>query len=378
VIYSRLILLFGFLSTSPVILAQANLFDFGGSYHAGAYSNAVAVADLNGDGKLDLVVASYDTNNVTILLGNGAGTFTESVGSPFAAGARPSSVSLGDFNGDGHPDIALINPTDLVPIGSNGFLGSVRLFLGKGDGQFAAAAGSPFAVPGGIGFLTSSAVALDINRDGRLDLAVAMGSGISVLIGDGAGGFIPAVKVALHGDCINALTAADFNHDGNLDVAFTYSCNGVGVKLGLGDGHGAFGPETMLDNRFILDGPGSIASGDFNGDGIPDLLIGNGGNVTVWYFPASGPYNDPSGQRFFSLGYAGALVTGDFNGDGKLDWAAALSNLNSVAVMLNDGAGGFTPAPGSPYAVGMTPASIAVGDFNGTGSSTWSPVTKMT
>jgi uncharacterized protein (TIGR03437 family) len=123
----------------------------------------------------------------------------------------------------------------------------------------------------------------------------------------------------------------------------------------------------MLDNRFILDGPGSIASGDFNGDGIPDLLIGNGGNVTVWYVPASGPYNDPSRQRFFSLGYAGALVTGDFNGDGKLDWAAALSNLNSVAVMLNDGAGGFTPAPGSPYAVGMTPTSIAVGDFNGDG-----------
>lgn len=189
-IYSRLILV-GFLSTPAVILAQANLFNLGGSYHAGAYSNAVATADLNGDGKLDFVIASYDTKTVTILLGNGAGTFTEPAGSPFAAGARPGSVSLGDFNGDGHPDIALTNPADLVPIGNNRFegTGSVRLFLGKGDGQFTAAAGSPFPVQGTIG-VTSSAVAVDIDHDGRLDLVVAMSSGISVLIGDGAGGLI--------------------------------------------------------------------------------------------------------------------------------------------------------------------------------------------
>jgi len=344
--YSHLILLAGFFSMPAVILAQANLFNFGGSYHAGAKSNYVAVADLNADGRPDLVIASHDTRNLTVLLGNGSGTFTESAGSPFAAGASPTSVTVGDFNSDGHPDITVTEAT-----------GAVRLFLGRGDGQFTEASGSPFPVPG---LDTVTSAARDMNGDGRLDLVVATALGLNVLIGDGAGGFIPAVNLVLHGSGVNAFAVADLNGDGNLDIAFTDSS---WVYLELGDGHGVFHPDFQSGFRT----PGSIASGDLNGDGIPDLVFYNGGSVTVWYLSATGQNVLPAAARNFFLGYAGALVTGDFNGDGKLDWAAALSNSNSVAVMLNDGAGGFNPAPGSPYAVGITPISIAIGDFNGDG-----------
>src|ERR1700732_4813106 len=103
------------------LLGQANLFNFGGSLHAGANPRAVAVADLNRDGNQDLIIANYGSDNVTILLGNGKGGFTEPTGSPFSAGGEPTSVAVGDFNGDGHLDLAVSNYLSIIPLGSGAF-----------------------------------------------------------------------------------------------------------------------------------------------------------------------------------------------------------------------------------------------------------------
>ena len=108
------ILVLGVTCSSSRLLAQSNLFNFGGSYHAGWNPRAVAVADLNNDGNQDLIIANYGSNNVTILLGNGKGEFTEPAGSPFAAGREPTSVAVGDFNGDNRLDLAIAPQVDML------------------------------------------------------------------------------------------------------------------------------------------------------------------------------------------------------------------------------------------------------------------------
>ena len=141
----------------------------------------MAVADFNGDGKLDLVTANYGDNfSVSVLLGDGTGGFTAAPGSPFMAGSAPGSVAVGDFNGDGKPDLAVAHNS------SN----NVTVLLGNGSGGFTAAPGSPF--PAGSG--PDSVAVGDFNGDGKPDLAIAnyIDSTVTVLLGNGAGGFTPA------------------------------------------------------------------------------------------------------------------------------------------------------------------------------------------
>ena len=181
-------------------------------FPAGSQPNSVAVGDFNGDGKPDLAIANYNSNNVTVLLGNGTGGFTAAPGSPFPAGVQPYSVAVGDLNGDGKPDLAIANVAS----------GDVTVLLGSGTGGFTAASGSPFAV----GSFPESVVVADFNADGKLDLAVAgvglyesTGMNVTVLLGDGTGGF-KAVQggPAATGNSPTALATADFNEDGRLGI----------------------------------------------------------------------------------------------------------------------------------------------------------------
>ena len=336
----------------------------GSPFAAGSNSVSVAVGDFNGDGKPDFATANTGDNTVTVFLGDGSGGFTTAPGSPFGVGSGPFSVAVGDFNGDGKLDLATANPN------SN----NVTVLLGNGSGGFTAAPGSPFAV----GTLPNSIVVADFNGDGRLDLATAnlYSNDVTVLLGNGSGGFTAAPGSPFGTGTGSGMqtgpfgvAAGDFNGDGKLDLATANYNSSSNVTVLLGNGLGGF-TAAAGSPFFVGNDPLSVAVGDFNGDGKLDLATANyGGNVAVLLGNGSGGFTAAPGSPFAAA--AGStpkwVAVGDFNGDGKLDLATADGGGDSITVLLGDGSGGFTAAPGSPFGAGGNPNTVAVGDFNGDG-----------
>jgi sigma-B regulation protein RsbU (phosphoserine phosphatase) len=302
---------------------------------------SVAVADLNDDGRPDLVVTDNGGGEVHIFLGNGDGLFQEA-GRYRAGPSQASSVAVGDFNGDGIPDLAVTS------------IAGVSVFLGYGDGSF------HDALPFGAGRRPSSVAVGDVNGDGFLDLVVtnADDNTVSVLLGNGDGSFQTA-RNSSTGAQPTSVALADFNRDGRLDLAAADGADyTVSVLLGNGDGsfdsapHFAAGP-----------GPESVAVGDFNGDGIPDLAVANLAGVSVLLGNGDGSFQP---ARTFSAGNDPlAVAVGDFNGDGVLDLVEANYGSDDVTVLLGNGDGSFQGARNFP--AGSRPDSVAVGDFDGDG-----------
>jgi hypothetical protein len=313
-------------------------------YAVGIVPDSVAVGDFNGDGKLDLAVANEFSNNVSVLLGNGDGTFQYAPN--FAVGTGPVSLAMGDFNGDGKPDLAVVN--------QNGY--SVSIFLGNGDGTFQTTRNYA------VGTNPDSVVVGDFNGDGKLDLAVAnSGSNtVSVLLGNGDGSFQTAQNYAVATNP-DSVAVGDFNGDGKLDLAVA---NGVSnnVSLLLGNGDGTF---QAAKNFGAGGGPVSIAVGDFNGDGKADLAVANLFGNTVSVLPGNGDGSFQAAQNFAVGNHPFSVTVGDFNGDGKADLAVANLFGNTVSVLLGNGDSTFQTA--QSFAAGGAPASIAVADFNGDG-----------
>ncbi len=282
------------------------------------------------------------------------GQFTAAPGSPFPAGTGPGSVAVGDFNGDGKLDLAIADARS----------DSLTVLLGNGTGGFTAAPGSPFPA----GQTPVSVVVGDFNGDARPDLAIADLSGyVTVLLGNGTGGFTAASGSPFPaGSGPESVAVGDFNGDGKLDLAIA---NGTGdnvtVLLGNGTGGFAAAPGSPFPAG---SGPQSVAVGDFNGDGHPDLAIpnANGGNVTVLLGNGTGGFTPAPGSPFPAGSGLESVAVGDFNVDGKPDLVIANGDSGNVTVLLGDGSGGFAAAPGSPFPV-VAPRSIAVADFNGDG-----------
>jgi FG-GAP-like repeat/Putative Ig domain/Beta-propeller repeat len=325
----------------------------GGPFAAGIQPRSVATGDFNGDGIPDVATANYGSANVTVLLGNRSGGFTPAAGSPFATETSPESVAVGDFNGDGIQDLAVANES-----------GTLTVLLGNGSGGFTPAAGSPFAAG-----VDPDAIAIgDFNGDGIQDLAVANSDGsLTVLLGNGSGGFTATAGTSFVGGFPFSVVVGDFNGDGIADLA-TANTGFNNVTVLLGNGSGGFTPAP--GSPFAAGtNPGSLVVGDFNGDGIQDLATANYGsyNVTVLLGNGSGGFAAAPGSPFGVGTNPDSVVVGDFNGDGIQDLATANYGSDNVTVLVGTGSGGFTPMTGGPLAVGASPASLAVADFNGDG-----------
>jgi len=344
-----------FLFTSQSMLGQSPIFPSVTNIPVGSFPSSVAMADFNGDRHLDLAVVNNGANTVTVLLGNGLGGFSAAVGSPFAVGSGPTSAAVGDFNRDGKLDLAITNSNDQT----------VTVLLGNGLGGFVAARGSPF--PAGDG--PFSVVVGDFNRDGKPDLAVvdtADGT-VTILLGDGLGGFTAAGGSPFPvGVSPVSLATGDYNGDGNPDLAVANAGdNTVTVLLGDGLGHFSAAPASPI---LVGSTPFSILVSDFNADSKPDLAIVNtaSNTVTVLLGNGSGGFV-PSGGSPFPVGSAPfSIAAGDFNLDNKADLAIANLGDGTVSVLLGDGKGEFILDPG-PGPIGAALESIAVGDLNGDG-----------
>ena len=235
-----------------------SLFGAATNFAVGTSPLSIAVGDFNGDARQDLAVANEFSGNVSILLGNGAGSFG-AAGPTGSTGLRPISIAVGDFNGDARQDLAVANRDSA----------HISILLGNGAGSFGI---TNFAVG-----INSHGVAVgDFNGDARQDLAVTNGgSNVSILLGNGAGSFGTATIFAAGSGTIG-VAVGDFNGDARQDLAVTNG--GSNVSILLGNGVGSFGTTTIFAAG---SGPNSVAVGNFNGDAKQDLAVTNGGSSNV-------------------------------------------------------------------------------------------------
>jgi hypothetical protein len=328
----------------------------------------MTVADFNEDGKPDLAVA---TNvRVAVLLGNGDGTFINASGSPVPIPSPPyddfASPHLGpivaaDFDHSGHQGFA-------VAIIQNA---AAAILLGDGNGTF---------IPSSASFANakdptiSALAAADFNADGDVDLAIAnqiYGSGF-VFLGYGAGAFTVAGSITTTGFPM-AIAVGDFNRDGKLDAIVaseggspTSGTGGAGVAVSLGNGDGTFTSANDSPIPFAQH-LSAIATADFNRDGKLDVAVTASSTNIVYILLGNGDGTFGTSTSITVGTAPGAIVAEDFNADGKLDLAVANFQDNTVTLLLGNGDGTFIEASASPYPVGNGPYQIVAADFNGDG-----------
>jgi FG-GAP-like repeat len=326
---------------------------------------SIAVADVNHDGKPDIIVANMASETVSVLLGDGKGHFAPAPGSPFPCGPAPNDISVGDINGDGNPDLVIANTG--TPY--------LTVLLGDGHGRFAPSPHSPF-VTGSYPHVHGVAVAdftgngnldvvtdswghnqilmipgdgrgnlilpgrffnvgkrpyqrlrsADFNKDGHPDVVTTdIGSNaVTILLGDGNGGFHEAPGSPFPaGAAPWGVAIYDLKHDGNLDlVTIPYApevqdSSQIGVTVLLGDGRGGF--TTMPGSPLSLagcEGPDRVAAGDINGDGFGDIVVSCAQNDKLFLYLGSKNGTFRRSTLDVQTGWSG-LAIADLNGDGR-------------------------------------------------------------
>jgi hypothetical protein len=305
----------------------------------------IVATDLNGDGRLDLVTADGFSQSLTVLLGNGDGTFTAAARP--ATGNYPDGIAVGDFNQDGIPDLAVTNYYD----------STITILLGKGDGTFTAAAG--LTTPDDVRQIVTG----DFNRDGVLDLAISNDNSVTVFLGNGDGTFTTRGTFNTGNGPNYSLAVADLNGDGKLDLVTTNEADNT-LSILTGNGDGTF---TASSTPATGTQPTAVTIADFNGDGIPDLAVVNQGAAVLTILLGDGEGGFTAAPSPAVPSGSGQIAAGDFNHDGIVDLAVANSSGNSVAVLTGNGDGTFTQA--ATPATGNYPVSLAAADLNGDGIS---------
>lgn len=328
----------------------------GSPIRIGSSPRDIALGDLNRDGKLDIVTCN-EGDTVTLFLGNGRGGFTPAPGPAIAEAAH--IIAIGDVNNDRSLDLALSHH-DAV---------GVTILLGNGAGRFSPAVGSPFAAHQGARAHNHGLALNDINSDGNLDITTSNQdeNSVSVLLGNGKGGFTPAQGSPFPvGRSPYPHVVADVNRDKNLDI-ITPNVRSNNVSVLLGNGRGGFAPAAGSPFTVAFR-PYYVAVGDVNGDGSPDLVTTHDdvNLMSTLLGDGSGGFAAAPGSPLDLGRRAYKLLSSDVNGDSLSDLVVGTEASDSVAVLLGSKDGRYLPAPGSPYSAGRNPR-IAVGDANGDG-----------
>jgi gliding motility-associated-like protein len=325
-------------------------------FTVGTTPEVVVTSDFNGDGNVDFGAVNLNSNNISIRLGNGSGGFSSPAVAEVSVGNEPQSLAIGDLNGDGNPDFVTCNKND----------NSVSIRLGDGLGGFT----SPTVAEISVGNGPEGLVLGDFNGDGNIDLAAAnnFGNDISIRLGNGLGGFTsPTVAEISVGSGPEGLVLADFNGDGNVDLA---AANRLGndVSIRLGDGLGGFSSPSTPEIAVGVQ-PTRLAIGDFNLDGNLDFAASNSvdNNVSIRLGDGAGGFTSPAIPEIVLGTAPEGLIIADFDGDGNPDLAGANFSDDNVSIRLGDGSASFTSPPTSELVVGRFPRSVAAGDFNGDG-----------
>ncbi len=322
------------------ILSWGN-FTLASSPGVGSYPKSVVAADVNGDGKLDLISASFGDSTLTVLTNNGSGGFGSNA--TLNVGSGPYSVVAADVNGDGKVDL----------ISANFYDGTLTVLTNNGRGGFGFNATLP------VGGGPQSVVAADVNGDGKVDLISANldDDTLTVLTNNGSGGFGSNATLNV-GSFPDSVVAADVNGDGKLDlISANYFDDTLTVLTN--NGSGGFGYNATLN---VGSGPDEVVAADVNGDGKVDLICQDGALI-VFTNSGSGGFVLAS-----SLGVganAGAVTVADVNGDGKPDLISANGGANTLTVLTNNGSGGF--GFNANWNVGSQPVSVVAADVNGDG-----------
>jgi hypothetical protein len=308
---------------------------------------AGVAGDFNADGFADLALANSTDGTVSVLLGNGDGTFQAQA--VYGVGGDPVAVATADFNGDGRPDLAVVGKSNKT----------VSILLGAGGGTF-----HP-KVNYGVGRSPAWVVAGDFNDDGKVDIAVTNGvdNTLSVLMGNGDGTFQTQVIYATGLDP-SGLAVGDFNGDGHLDLAAT-AVDSDAASILLGKGDGTFGPHTEYATGVY---PFSVATADLNGDGKLDLVVANQdstgiGTVSVLLGNGDGTFQTQVGYADGEL--SKGVTLGDVNGGSALQLLVPNRTSQNISILPGNGNGTFQAALNLP--LGFGPSQVILADFNGDG-----------